>query len=87
VPIGQDVDAVVNVDEAESHDEDEDMAISKSNVAKFEKAMLKCVKVASKESYKPSSWVQDKRTPLFMAVQDVCRTLNSHVDKQAKDFV
>ena len=85
VPIGQDVDAVVNVDEAESHDEDEDMAISKSNVAKFEKAMLKCVKVASKESYKPSSWVQDKRTPLFMAVQDVCRTLNSHVDKQAKD--
>jgi hypothetical protein len=85
LPIGQDVDAVVNVDEAESHDEDEDMAISKSNVAKFEKAISKCVKVASKESYKPSAWVQDKRTPLFMAVQDVCRTLNSHVDNQAKD--
>jgi hypothetical protein len=37
VPIVQEVDSVVNVNEAESHDEDEDMGISKSNVASLKR--------------------------------------------------
>ena len=76
----------------ESEDSDEraegtaiDLTVQKTNALKFEKAIEKCVAVASGQQFKATEDKRDTRTPLFIAVQEVCRTLNSHVDKQAHD--
>jgi hypothetical protein len=62
-----------------------DVTTQRSSALKFERAINKCVKVASAKVLQPTEHKQDTRSPLFIQVQQVCRTFNSHVDKQAHD--
>ena len=60
-----------------------DLTVEMEHAVKFEKALAKCVKVASAKTFVALERKQDTRTPLFMEVQEVCRLLNSSVDKQS----
>jgi hypothetical protein len=60
-----------------------DLTIKREHAVKFEKALAKCLKVASAKTFVALERQQDTRTPLFMEVQELCRLLNSSVDKQS----
>lgn len=69
----------------EDSEGDEVQVVEDKQHLKFEKALSKCVKVASGKKFASSRHLQDTRTPLFIEIQDICKTLNSNVDAQAKD--
>ena len=75
-------------DDGDGDDDDADAEVKlvdDKQHLKFEKALLKCVKVANGTKFASTQHSQDTRTPLFMKIQDICKTLNSNVDTQAKD--